>query len=133
VLETILPEAVEKHQKEYWMAEKQSVAKIADGRTKAFRIREQEEARADAQYDMILELAKGLNKNQNGRFVEPILLSFARVLDQSLQDPLMRAYLAKETLDTLEQLQEILGHRLENNDDGNSTAQIGSAIKTIRD
>jgi hypothetical protein len=36
------------------------------------------------------------------------LLSLSSILDESLKDPLIRAYLAKETLDTLEQLQAFL-------------------------
>lgn len=122
ILETKLPQEVEKHQREYWQAEKQSVSTVINGQTKAFRIRENEEARADAQYDMILEIARGLDKNQNGRFVESMLLSLANILDKSLREPLTRAYLAKETLDTLEQLQEILGYKLENRDNGDTTA-----------
>ncbi|HMN00971.1 MAG TPA: hypothetical protein PKC99_18365, partial [Anaerolineales bacterium] len=113
VLETILPEAVEKHQKEYWMAEKQSKVTVVDGLSKAFRIRQREKARAKAQHDIIVAIAKGLEQNRNGQFTEPVLLSLSGVLDESLREPLTRAYLAKETLDTLEQLQNIL-----NNPDG---------------
>ncbi|MCZ2287823.1 MAG: hypothetical protein LC138_03210, partial [Anaerolineales bacterium] len=107
------PEAVEKHQKEYWMAEKQSKVTVVDGLSKAFRIRQREKARAKAQHDIIVAIAKGLEQNRNGQFTEPVLLSLSGVLDESLREPLTRAYLAKETLDTLEQLQNIL-----NNPDG---------------
>ncbi|MBV6467561.1 MAG: hypothetical protein PGMFKBFP_02925 [Anaerolineales bacterium] len=108
VLETKLPPEVEKHQKEYWMAEKQSLATIIDGQSKAFRIRTREKTRAEAQYDIILAIAEGLEKNRGGEFIEPVLLSLSGVLDESLREPLTRAYLAKETLDTLEQLRDLL-------------------------
>ncbi|MBI5933430.1 MAG: hypothetical protein HY867_06945 [Chloroflexi bacterium] len=110
ILETKLPEVVEKHQREFWQAEKQSATTIIDGQSKAFRIRAREKARADAQYDIILAIAEGLKKNRDGEFTEPVLLSLSGVLDESLREPLTRAYLAKETLDTLEQLQKILGN-----------------------
>ena len=110
ILETKLPEVVEKHQREFWQAEKQSATTIIDGQSKAFRIRAREKARADAQYDIIVAIAEGLKKNKDGEFTEPVLLSLSGVLDESLREPLTRAYLAKETLDTLEQLQKILGN-----------------------
>jgi len=112
ILETKLPDEVEKHQREFWQAERQSVATIIEGQTKAFRIREREKARADTQYDIILAIAEGLEKNRSGHLTEPILLSLSGVLDGSLQDPLTRAYLAKETLDTLEQIQKMLDNSL---------------------
>lgn len=110
IFETKLPEVVEKHQREFWQAEKQSATTIIDGQSKAYRIRAREKARADAQYEIILAIAEGLKKNKDGEFTEPVLLSLSGVLDVSLREPLTRAYLAKETLDTLEQLQNILGN-----------------------
>lgn len=110
ILETVLPPEVEKHQREFWQAEKQSATTIIDGQSKAFRIRAREKARADAQYDIIIAIAEGLKQNKDGEFTEPVLLSLSGVLDMSLREPLTRAYLAKETLDTLEQLQNILGN-----------------------
>ena len=104
-----IPEEVKKQHKENWEAERQSIATIIDGQAKAFSIRIREKARADAQRDLILAIAEGLEKNQSKHFAEPLLLSLSGVLDESLQDPLMRAYLARESLDTLEKLQRLLG------------------------
>lgn len=110
ILELKIPKEVEEHQKEHWMAERQSIATRIDGEAKAFGIRAREEARADAQYDIILAIAEGLEKNRDGKFTEPVLLSLSGVLDESLSEPITRAYLAKQTLDTLEQLQKLLEH-----------------------
>jgi len=49
-----------------------------------------------------------LEKSQDGKYTEPLLLTFSRILDESLNEPLMRAYLAKETLETLEKIKEML-------------------------
>ncbi len=103
-----VPPAVQEQQKEYWKAERESIATIIDGEAKAFEIRAREKARADAQRDLILAIADGLEKNKNNKFSEPLLLAISGVLDESLKDPLLRAYLAKETLDTLEKLQAML-------------------------
>ena len=91
-----------------WEAERQSIATIIDGRAKAFSIRTREEARAEAQRNLILAIAEGLEKNRSKQFAEPLLLSLSGILDESLQDPLARSYLAKESLDTLEKLQKLL-------------------------
>ena len=108
VLEVKMPPEVENALKELWMAEKHSVATIVNGDAKAFSIRTREKARADAQYDLIVAIADGLEKSRNGQFTEPLLLSLSRVLDESLQEPLMRAYLASQTVETLEQLRKML-------------------------
>jgi regulator of protease activity HflC (stomatin/prohibitin superfamily) len=103
-----LPKGVEDHQKDYWKAERQGIAAVIDGQAKAFSIRAHEQARADGQYDLILAIAEGLEKYVNGHFTEPMLLSLSSVLDESIKEPLTRAYLAKETLDTLEQLKKMV-------------------------
>jgi regulator of protease activity HflC (stomatin/prohibitin superfamily) len=102
------PEKVKEQHKNNWEAERQSIATIIDGRARADSIRTSEEARAEAQRNLILAIAEGLEKNQSGQFTEPLLLSLTGILDESLQDPLARSYLAKEALDTLEKLQKLL-------------------------
>lgn len=102
------PSEVEEQRRLLWEAERQGVATIIDGQAKAFGIRAREKARAEAQKDLILAIADGLEKNKSKNFAEPLLLSLSGILDEGLQDPLMRAYLAKETLDTLSRLQGML-------------------------
>jgi regulator of protease activity HflC (stomatin/prohibitin superfamily) len=102
------PEKVKEQHKNNWGAERQSIATIIDGRAKAESIRTSEEARAEAQQNLILAIAEGLEKNPSKQFDESLLLSLSGILDDSLQDPLARSYLAKEALDTLEKLKKIL-------------------------
>ncbi len=102
------PEKVKEQHKNNWEAQRQSIATIIDGRAKAFGIRTREEARAEAQRNLILAIAEGLEKNQSKQFAEPLLLTLSGILDESLQDPLARSYLVKESLDTLEKLQKLL-------------------------
>jgi regulator of protease activity HflC (stomatin/prohibitin superfamily) len=111
-----IPKEVDERQKHHWKAERQSIATILEGKAKALSIRTQEKARADAQRDLIMAIADGLEKNidrdaaegDKERFIEPLLLSFSGILDESLSDPLARAYLAKDTLEVLEKLQNML-------------------------
>ena len=103
-----VPPRITKQQEENWKAERQGAATVIDGQAKAFNIRSREKARAEAQRDLILAIADGLDKNTSGNFAEPLLLSLSGVLDESLQDPYIRATIAAETLDTLEKLQKIL-------------------------
>jgi regulator of protease activity HflC (stomatin/prohibitin superfamily) len=104
----VAPPEVEEQQKNHWKAERQSIATVRSGQAKAFDIRSQEKARAEAQRDLILAIANGLEKHKGQNYSEALLLSLSGILDTSLKDPLMRAYLAKETLDTLEKLRTML-------------------------
>jgi regulator of protease activity HflC (stomatin/prohibitin superfamily) len=110
------PAKVIEQQKEYWKAERQGMVTVIDGKAKASSIRSRERARAEAQKDLILAIADGLDKNQYGNFTEPLLLSLSRVLDESLQDPYIRATIAGETLDTLEKVQKLLDQPVESSD-----------------
>ena len=108
VLKVTLPVEVESALKELWKAEKQSHVTVRDGALKAQQIRTQEQARARAQHDLVMNIADGLMKNKGTNYAEPLLLSFSRILDESLDDPLMRAYLANETLETLSKIKDML-------------------------
>ncbi len=45
---------------------------------------------------------------ENERFTEALLLSLSEILDHGLSDPYMRSFTAKETLETLEKLKDML-------------------------
>ncbi len=108
IVKVEIPDDIRKLQEEYWKAQGERIATLRAGESKAEEIRLQEKARAKAQRDMILAIAEGLEKNKSKQYNEPILLSLSSVLSESLNDPLMRAYLAKETLETLEKIQTML-------------------------
>jgi regulator of protease activity HflC (stomatin/prohibitin superfamily) len=108
ILKIEFPQEVYNHQKENWKAEKQSIATIRGGETNAFKIRAREKERADAQRHLIRTIVSGLDKSEDGKFTEPLLLSLPGLLDEGLKDPYVRAYLTNKKLeDTLEQLEKI--------------------------
>jgi len=101
------PDIVLKHQKDHWKAERQSFATIRDGQTKAFKIRLHEKERAEAQRNLIRTIASGLEKNNDSQFTESLLLSLPGLLDEGLKDPVLRSYLAKQKLETWEQMEKL--------------------------
>ena len=72
-------------------------------------IRTNEEARARAQRDLIVAIAKSLGQVDAAHFPdEPLLLSLSGILDQGLRDPLVQSYMARGTLDALKKLKDLL-------------------------
>jgi hypothetical protein len=60
------------------------------------------------QRNLIYTLANGLERIDLENFSEPLLLSITALLDQSMNDPQVRATLAIEALETLEKTQQII-------------------------
>jgi hypothetical protein len=103
-----IPEEVNQQRIQTWEAERQSLASITVGQTKAYEIREREKARAEAEQEIIASIAKDMEKIDFDRLQETILLSLSGILDQSLSDPFTRTLVTNETLDTLERLKKLL-------------------------
>ncbi len=87
---------------------------VVEGEIKAHQIRERERARAQTQRNLIYTLASGLDRIDATNFPEPLFLSVAALLDQSIKDPSVRSMLGKEILETLEKTQESLKFNLQN-------------------
>jgi len=96
-----------------WEANYKSQEKILESKGRAHEIHEREKARAEMQRDLIYALANGLERINVGNFPEPLLLSVAAFLDQSMSNPEVRSVLAKEALETLEKTQEIMKFNLQ--------------------
>jgi hypothetical protein len=91
-----------------WRVEWESINTITAGEAEAYKIRTIETAHAEAQKDMILAIARGLEKVAPQHMSEPLLLSLSGMLEHSLVDPYVRAVLPRETLETLEKIKTIL-------------------------
>jgi regulator of protease activity HflC (stomatin/prohibitin superfamily) len=103
-----VPPEVEECYVQYWEAEGQSRTMIMEGSANAQDIRAHEKMMARAQHDLILAIADGLRRTENGRLNEALLLSLSEVLDHSLNDPYMRSLTSTETMDTLEKIRIML-------------------------
>jgi hypothetical protein len=64
--------------------------------------------RARAERDVLDAITERLNRVEPNNLIEPILLSLTGILDYSLDDPLVRPLLAKQSLDLLEKLRNAL-------------------------
>ncbi len=103
------PPAVVREQRERnWQADLQSRANLLRAQAEAARIRAVEQARAEAQRDLILAIAEGLNRDPTRRFAEPLLVALTSTITTSLANPLVPPLLTPETLRSLEQLKSLL-------------------------
>ncbi len=103
-----LPATIEEQRERNWQAGRQRLAHLMRAQAEAARIRAVEEARAEAQRDLILAIAEGLNRDPSRRFAEPLLLALATTITTSLANPLVHPLLTPETLRSLEQLRSLL-------------------------
>ncbi len=104
-------EEVEKKRLEYWKSERDRLSIIRDSIAEAASIRIQQEARANAERDVLDAITERLKRVGPENLTEPLLLSLAGILDNSLDDPLIRPFIAKNSLDLLEKLKKILKER----------------------
>jgi regulator of protease activity HflC (stomatin/prohibitin superfamily) len=107
IMKVDFPEEVYAQQNEHWKAKKQSIATVKEGDTQASHIRTHEKERAEALRDLILTIAIGLDRNKDDQFLESLILSMPGFLDQGLKDPVLRAYLATQKLETWEHLRKL--------------------------
>lgn len=103
ITDEILAKRVEK-----WKTAWEARDDIRKARTDADAIKAEENARAEAQRDLILEIAEGLARSEPEDFSNAVMLTLSGFLDQSLGDPSLQANIARETLETLEKIQEML-------------------------
>jgi len=108
ITDVVLPEKVKMQRLRTWETTHENILVMTDGEVKAHEIRLREQARAEIQRDLILTLANGLDRMDSNNFPEPLLLSISTLLDQNMTDPMVRANLAKESLETLEKMQEAI-------------------------
>jgi len=106
IIEIMLPEKVKQQRIKIWETNYVNFAVITDGEVKAHQIRMREKVRAETQRDLLFTIANGLDRIDDANFPEPLFLSISALLDRSMKDPLVRANLAKESLEILEKIQE---------------------------
>lgn len=102
------PSHVNQERLRTWEVERKNLSTIATGEVKAYQIRMREKARAETQRDLIVSIANSLENIDATNFPEPLLLTLSNYLDHSLESPQVRANIAKESLELLEKMQEIL-------------------------
>jgi hypothetical protein len=104
----LFPKEVREHRIKYWESVRQSHSSIRKSKAEGERIRLVEEARARAERDMLDSITEQLKNIDKDNLTEPILMSLTGILDSSLDDPLIRPIIAKNSLNLLDQLRRNL-------------------------
>ena len=108
ITDIAIPPEIRQQRLDVWASEKDRLVARIRGEAQAFRIRTSEEARAKAQRDLIVAIAKSLQQVEPSHFPEPLLLSLSGILDHGLRDPLVQTYMAQGALNSLKRLKELL-------------------------
>jgi hypothetical protein len=108
IIDISIHENVRRQRLETWETDKKILFIRLQGETEAFEIRVSEAARAEAQRELIVSIAESLEQTDRSHLVEPLLLSLSKILEQGLKDPLAQTYMARETLDALKLLRDML-------------------------
>ena len=109
IIDIAIPAEIRQQRLNVWGAKKDSLVSRIQGEAQAYKIRTNEEARARAQRDLIVAIAKSLGNVDAAHFPdEPLLMSLSGILDQGLGDPLVQTYMARGTLDALKKLKDLL-------------------------
>jgi len=103
-----LPNEVLELREKFWESVKQRVAALRNSRAEGDRIRIREQAHAEAQRTMLKAITQQLEKVDPKNLTEPLLLSLSGILDQGLDDPIVRPLIAKESFAVLERVRKML-------------------------
>ncbi|GAB1471834.1 hypothetical protein MASR2M66_27120 [Chloroflexota bacterium] len=99
-----IEKSIYKKRIEKWTAEWQAKVKIREAEAMADGIKVLENAKAEAQRDLIVQIAEGLNTTNPGNLKESALLALSGLLEQDLGDPYASTYLN----DAIEKIKEII-------------------------
>jgi hypothetical protein len=106
-----VPHRVRELRIKYWESIRQKIAAQRNSRAEAERIRARELTHAESQRTMLMTIMKRLENVDPKDLTEPLILSLSGILDQGLDDPIIRPLVAKESLAVLERIRKLLGER----------------------
>jgi hypothetical protein len=95
----------------YWESIKQKTSAQRNSRAEAERIRARELAHAEAQRTMLMTITKRLENIDPADLTEPLILSLSGILDQGLDDPIVRPLIAKEAFAVLDRMRKLIHER----------------------
>lgn len=103
-----LPNGVLALRIKYWESEKKILSARKTSKAEADSIRVRQQAFVLAQRTMLKTITEKLEKVDPKNLTEPLILSLSGLLDQGLNDPIIRPMLAKESFAALERLKKLL-------------------------
>jgi regulator of protease activity HflC (stomatin/prohibitin superfamily) len=106
-----MPKEIRELRERYWESIKQKVSAKRNSHAEAERIRAREQAHAEAQRTMLLAITKKLEHVDPEDLTESLILSLSGILDQGLDDPIVRPLIAKESFALLERMRKMIQER----------------------
>jgi SPFH domain/Band 7 family protein len=103
-----MPKEVLELRAKYWESIKKRIEAQRNSRAEANRIRIREQAHAEAQRTMLNAITQKLERVDPDNLTEPLILSLSGLIDQGLEDPLVRPLIAKETIAVLNRVRKML-------------------------
>jgi hypothetical protein len=103
-----VPPRVQELRGKYWESAKERIAALRNSRAEADRIRIREQAHAEAQRTMLNTITQHLERVDPNNLTEPLILSLSGLLDQGLEDPIVRPLIAKESFAVLDRVRKML-------------------------
>ena len=92
----------------YWESMKKRIEAKRNSRAEANHIRIREQAHAEAQRTTLNAITQKLEKVDSDNLTESLILSLSGLIDQNLDDPLVRPLVAKETIAVLNRVRKML-------------------------
>jgi hypothetical protein len=103
-----VPEQVRKLRIKYWETVRLKISAQRNSRAEAEHIRARELTHAESQRTMLMTILKRLENVDPKDLTEPLILSLSGILDQGLDDPIVRPLIAKESFAVLERMRKLL-------------------------
>lgn len=103
-----VPEHIRDLRTRYWESVQLKISAQRNSRAEADRIRIREMAHAEAQRTMLTTIINKLENVGTGDLTESLVLSLSGVLDQNLEDPIVRSLIAKEAFAVLDRIRKLL-------------------------
>lgn len=95
----------------YWETARLKISAYRNSRAEADRIRARELAHAEAQRTMLTTIMNKLENVESNDLTESLILSLSGILDQNLDDPIIRPLIAKESFAVLDRVKKLLKDR----------------------
>ena len=106
-----VPPAVLELRARYWESARLKISAQRNSRAEAERIRARELAHAEAQRSMLTTIMTKLENVDSRDLTESLVMSLSGVLDQNLEDPIVRPLIAKESFAVLDRVKKLLEDR----------------------
>lgn len=111
VTDIAVPREVQELRTQHWESIREIISAQRNSRAEAERIRVRDEAHAEAQRTILMTIIQKLENIDADVMTEPLILSLSNILDQGLEDPMIRPWIANESLNVLERMRKLLKER----------------------